>query len=125
MGPIQFGYTLSPSNEEINMRFWEKYGISSAASIWFEIWGSWIRVKKCRFSRKMFQKFRFFQVISQRNSIFQGKFPTNCDFLCNFRKIDFPGKNWLFTAIFGQIILFLFKSHHFLTYFLYTLHDKI
>src|SRR6218665_2418592 len=107
------------------MRFWEKYEISSAAPIWFEIWGSSIRGKNVDFLEKCSKNFDFFQIISQRNSIFQGKFPTNCDFLGNFKKIDFPGKNWLFTAIFGQIILFLFKSHHFLTYFLYTLHDKI
>src|SRR6218665_3704973 len=47
----------------------------------------------------------------------------------NFRKIltfsgncsknfEFPGKNCSFTAISGQIILFLFKSHHFRKYFL-------
>src|SRR6218665_1034491 len=42
--------------------------------------------------------------------------------MANFRKtIDFPGKNWLFRAISGQIILFLFKSHHFRTYFLYMI----
>src|SRR6218665_1378862 len=65
-----------------------------AASIWFEIWGSWIRVKKI--------------------SIFPGKFRKN---------FDFPGKNWPFrpTATSGQIILFLFKSHHFRTYFLYMI----
>jgi len=34
---------------------------------------------------------------------------------------DFPGKNWSFTAMSGQIILFLFKSHHFRTYFLYMI----
>src|SRR6218665_2684538 len=51
----------------------------SAASIWFEIWGgSWTRVKEFRFSRKISEKFRFFQAISQtKKSIFQGKFPKN------------------------------------------------
>src|SRR6218665_2421404 len=53
--------------------------------------GSWFRVKK---------------------SIFQGKFPNS---------FDFSGKNWPFTATSGQIILFLFKSHHFQTYFLYII----
>ena len=47
-------------------------------------------------------KFRFFQAISQNN-------------------FDFPCKNWPFTATSGQIILFLFKSHHFRTYFLYMI----
>src|SRR6218665_3622041 len=46
------------------------------------------------------------------NSIFHGKFLKN---------IDFSGKNWLFTAISGQIILFLFKSHHLRIYFLYMI----
>ena len=36
------------------------YFYSEAASIWFEIWGSWIRVKKCQ--------------------IFPGKFTKNFDF---------------------------------------------
>jgi len=44
------------------------------------------------------------------------------DFLGDFTEnFDLPGKNWLFTAISGQIILFLFKRHHFRTYFLYTI----
>ena len=42
--------------------------IRAAASIWFEIWGSWIRVKKCWF--------------------FTGKFP---------KSFDFPGKNFDFS----------------------------
>ena len=37
------------------------------------------------------------------------------------KKINFPGKNCSFTATFGQIILFLYKSHHFWTYFLYMI----
>src|SRR6218665_3250513 len=46
----------------------------------------------------------------------------NFDFFRQFlKKFDFPGKNCSFTATSGQIILFLFKSHHFRTYmyFLY------
>src|SRR6218665_2028245 len=35
------------------------------------------------------------------------------------KKIDFPRKYCPFTATSGQIILFLIKSHHFRTYFLY------
>ena len=38
-----------------------------------------------------------------------------------FFKFNFPGKSCLFTATSGQIILFLFKSHHFRTYFLYMI----
>src|SRR6218665_3316634 len=59
--------------------------LRSAASIWFEIWGPWIRVKKIRFS------IRCFQAISQRKnqssganfqkiSIFSGNFKKNFDF---------------------------------------------
>src|SRR6218665_3930878 len=46
----------------------------------------------------------------------------NFDFSSNFTKeFDFPGKNWRYTAISGQIIVFLFKIHHFRTYFLYMI----
>ena len=83
------------------------YSAKSAASIWFEIWGSWIRVKKFRFSMKISEKFGFFrqphkknwffsanfrknfdffQVISQKISIFQGKFSENFDFFRQFHK---------------------------------------
>src|SRR6218665_3675756 len=46
---------------------------TATASIWIEIWGSWIQVKK--------------------NSIFTDKFPIKVDFFRKFhKKIDFPGK---------------------------------
>src|SRR6218665_2232488 len=60
------------------------------------------------FSRKISEKFRFCKAISQNISIFQGKF---------FKNFDFPGRNCSFTATSGQIIQFLFKSHHFRIYF--------
>jgi len=50
------------------------YHLSTAASIWFEIWGSWIRVKKYRFFQANFQKFRFVQAIAKKNRFFPGKF---------------------------------------------------
>ena len=69
-----------------------------------------------------YQKIRFFSGYFTKKSIFRGKFPTNFDFFRQFHKnVDFPAKNWLFTAISRQIILFLFKSHHFRTYFLYMI----
>ena len=68
--------------------------------------------KNFNFLGKFPKNFNFVSGNFTKNSIFQGKFPKN---------IDFPGKNWLFTAISGQIILFLFKSHHFRTYFLYMI----
>src|SRR6218665_2444532 len=58
--------------------------------------------KKIDFSRQISEKYQFFQAISYKISIFQAK-------------------NWPFTATSGQIILFLFKSHHFRTYFLYII----
>jgi len=86
----------------------------SAVSIWFEIGVSWIRVNNI--------------------SIFPGKFPRNLDFFRQIfkkfiffpaikKKIDFARKNCSFTATSGQIVLglFLFKSHHFQTYFLYII----
>jgi len=95
------------------------------------------------FSRPISKKFWFFQAISQKNLIFPGKFLKNFDFSwqifkkfryfqADFRKIsifsgnfkffsDFPGKNCSFTATSGQIILYLFKSHHFLIYFQYMI----
>src|SRR6218665_852864 len=50
--------------------------------------------------------------------MFPVKFMENFDFSGNLKKIEFPGKNLPFTATSWQIILFLFKSHHFRTYFL-------
>ena len=41
--------------------------------------------------------------------------------MANFRKISISRQNRLFTAISGKIILFLFKSHHCRTYFLYMI----
>jgi len=55
----------------------------------------------------MFEKFRFFRQFHTENSF------------------DFPGTNWPFTATSEQIILFLFKSNHFRTYFLYTIRYNI
>src|SRR6218665_1879056 len=91
--------------------------------------------KQFRFPSKFPRNFDFFQAISQEISIFQGKFPTNFDFFRQFHKkfrfsrqkflndlfFLLSRQNWPFTATSGQIIIFLLKSHHFRTYFLYTL----
>jgi len=81
---------------------------------------------------KFQRTFDFFQAISQKSSIFQGKFLKNFDFsrqifekfrfFGQFKKnFDFPGKHCSFTAISGQIILFLFKMNHFRTNFQYII----
>src|SRR6218665_2641574 len=89
-----------------------------------EIWGSWIRVKKIfDFYRQISEKFQFFQAILHKNIEFCGQISENFDFFRQLKKFDFPCKKSPFTATSGQIILFLFKSHHFRTYF--PVHDKI
>ena len=58
----------------------------------------------------------------QKILTFPGKFPENFDFFRQFKIfLDFPGKNWPFPATSGQISLFLFKTHHFQTHFLYMI----
>src|SRR6218665_1789409 len=52
-----------------------KRRIATAASIWFEIWGSWIRVKQISISLGKFPKqFKFFRQFYKRISSFAGKF---------------------------------------------------
>src|SRR6218665_2697377 len=52
-----------------------KRRIATAASIWFEIWGSWIRVKKISISTGKFPKnFDFFRQFYKKTSSFAGKF---------------------------------------------------
>src|SRR6218665_1898518 len=84
-----------------------------------EIWGSWIRVKKFQFLQA---NFKFFRQFYKRISSFAGKFSKILIFQV-IKKIDLSSKKSPFTATSGQIILFLFKSHHFRTYF--PVHDKI
>src|SRR6218665_3572835 len=94
------------------LRQWHQSGSKSE--------GSWIRIKKIPFSQADLRKISIFSGNFTIKSIFTGKFPKNFDFFRQFKKkFDFPGKNWSFTATSGQIILFLFKSHLFRTYFLY------
>ena len=75
-------------------------------------------------------KVRFFQANFRKIPIFSGKFSKNFGFFRKLKNFDFPGKNCSFTATSGQIVLFLFKTHHFRTYFLYIIiiimfHDPI
>src|SRR6218665_1524840 len=83
-----------------------------AASIWFDIWGSWIRVKKFDFSRQISDKLDFFR---QFQKIFRfSKAGKNCPLQLQY-------ENTIQYNTSEQIILFLFKSHHFRTYFLYMI----
>src|SRR6218665_1556973 len=97
-----------------------KRRIATAASIWFEIWGVVDPGQKISISTDKFPKnFNFFRQFYKRISSFAGKFPRILNFSGNKKnKQKSP-----FTATSGQIILFLFKSHHFRTYF--PVHDKI
>src|SRR6218665_3410121 len=85
-----------------------------------EIWGSWIRVKKISISTG---KLQIFQAILQKNIEFCRQISENFDYFQVIKKIDLPSKKSPFTATSGQIILFLFKSHHFRTCF--PVHEKI
>src|SRR6218665_126233 len=85
----------------------ERNAPKGSASIWFEMWGEWIRVKKIDFSRQMFEKFRFFQVISQKLRLLPGKFPKNFDFSGNFKQ------NSIFYANIGHLQLLLDKLFYF------------
>src|SRR6218665_1658727 len=67
------------------------------------------------------EKFQFFQAILQKNIEFSRKISENFDFFRQLKKLIFQAKKCPFTAISGQIILFLFKSNHFRTYFLYMI----
>jgi len=74
------------------------------------------------FSRQISKKFRFVQAILQKISIFSKQILKKFRFLqAILKKINFSSKNWSFTATSSQIILLLFKSHHFRTYFLYKI----
>src|SRR6218665_2015212 len=99
-----------------------KRRIATAASIWFEIWGSWIRVKKNSISTGKFPKnFNFFRQFYKRISSFAGKFPKILIFSGN-KKIRFSKQKIVHLQLpLGKIILFLFKSNHFRTYFLYMI----
>src|SRR6218665_2589702 len=76
----------------------------TAESIWFEVWGSWIRVNKNRFFQKISEKFRFFSGnFTHTKSIFQA-ISEKFRFFRKFnKKIDFPGKNWPFIAVIAVV----------------------
>jgi len=60
----------------------------AAASIWFEIWGVVDPGQKnFNFSRQISEKLRFFQAISETNSILIGTFQKNLDFFRQFKTV--------------------------------------
>src|SRR6218665_2994275 len=84
-------------------------GIATAASIWFEIWGSWIRVKKISIFRGKFPKnFNFFRQFYKRISSFAGKLPKILIFSGN-KKIDFPSKKVHLQLPLGKLFYFSLK----------------
>src|SRR6218665_2595258 len=86
----------------------------------FEIWGVVDSGQKdFDFYRQISEKIQFFQAILQKNIEFSRQISENVDFFRQLKKSIFQAKNCPFTATSGQIILFLFKSNHFRTYFLY------
>src|SRR6218665_1315670 len=94
--------------------------MATAASIWFEIWGVVDPGRKNSISTGKFPKnSNFFRQFYKRISSFANF--RNFDFFRQLKKFDFKAKNCPFTATSGQIILFLFKSNHFRTYFLYMI----
>src|SRR6218665_1037220 len=99
-----------------------KRRIATAASIWFEIWGSWIQVKEISISTGKFPKiFNSFRQFYKRISSLAGKFLKILIFFRQLKKFDFQAKYCPFRDTSGQIILFLFKSNDFRTYFLYII----
>src|SRR6218665_1786836 len=93
-----------------------------AASICFEIWGSWIRVNKISIFQANFREISNFSGNFTKNFDFSGQILEQFQFFqAILKNSDFPGKNCSFTATSGQIILFLFKSHHFQTNFQYII----
>src|SRR6218665_3154355 len=65
----------------LTYNFMDVVHCSPAASIWFEIWGSWIRVKKISILQAISQKLRFFQANFWKISTFSCIFLKNYDIL--------------------------------------------
>src|SRR6218665_3299535 len=70
--------------------------------------------KSSLFSVKFTKKFRFFEANFRKISIFQTTEEQNSNFQAKIGHLHCTATSW-------QIILFLFKSHHFRTYSLYTI----
>jgi len=98
-----------------------KRRIATTASIWFEIWAVVDPGKKISISTGKFPKnFNFWGNFTKEYRVLQANF-RKFWFFQAIKKIRFSKQkivHWQL-ATSGQIILFLFKSNHFRTYFLY------
>src|SRR6218665_3797576 len=95
--------------------------IATAASIWFEIWGSYIRAKKIRFLQANFRKISIFQAILQKNIEFYRQISKNFDFFRQLQKFDFPSKKLSFYSYLWANYSISLQNYHFRTYFLYMI----
>src|SRR6218665_670140 len=77
--------------------------------------------KNFDFYRQISEKFQFLQAILQKNIEFCRQISENFDFFRQLKNLIFQAQKCPFTATSGQIILFLFKSNHFRTYFPYMI----
>src|SRR6218665_2730976 len=93
--------------------------IATAASIWFEIWGSYIRAEKIRFLQANFRKISIFQAILQKNIEFCRQISENFDFFRQLQKFDFPSKKLsIYSYLWANYSISL-QNYHFRTYFFY------
>src|SRR6218665_587482 len=96
---------------------------TAAASIWFEI-SSVVDPGQTNFDfyRQISEKVQFCQAILQKNIEFCRQISENFDFFRQLKKFDFPSKKLsIYSYLLAIIILVLFKSNHFRTYFLYMI----
>src|SRR6218665_3645420 len=91
--------------------------------MWYEIWGVVDPGQKISISTGKFpKKFQYFQAILQKNIEFCRKISENFDFFQAIKKIRFSKQKIVHLQLpLAKIILFLFKSNHFRTYFLYMI----
>src|SRR6218665_53972 len=79
--------------------------------------------KNFDFYRQISEKFQFFQAILHKNIEFCRQISENFDFFRQLKNSILQAKNYPLraTATSGQIILFLFRSKHYETYFRYMI----
>ena len=93
-----------------------------AASIWFEIWGSWIRVNKISIFQANLRDISIFEGNFTKNFVSPGKFSKKFDFFRQiFKKFRFYRANFwkisIFPAKFSKISIFSEKYFKNLDFF--------